>query len=447
MVSICVLAVLTTILAGTAAFILFGSNQLLAGKNEELIKQLKEKNPESPLMDEKIADEMKDIIEPVLRTWQTADESKLPLQMDRGFRERILQTIRLLKKSGLRRELRFLNVSVEQTGKQHNFRYWDDRGREWREGVITGSALERYVSTDGNVLSENLYRSIRMVIRQSRHISNSERKQNKERRKNYQKEISTFYDKHRIQICPSCGAEMTIDAQEVTCPYCDRKFFANFFDWQTEEFIFEVIPARNLLTEVLPQSLLIAVLSGVSSLMVMMFLGNTIDFLTKLLLCGICIIIGFVLAVIIRVVPEQIKEKRCKKIVRYSENVLRSNICDELWKNVDKNQVLDLWLGRLRIKKVSNSEDMTTLTLRVPVNRTELTGEGKIQINEDVLKAQFQRARYPQRMKSKGEIITDKECPSCGAPFKPDENNCCSYCGYGLHIDNSKWKMLPLYYK
>ena len=177
MVSICVLAVLTTILAGTAAFILFGSNQLLAGKNEELIKQLKEKNPESPLMDEKIADEMKDIIEPVLRTWQTADESKLPLQMDRGFRERILQTIRLLKKSGLRRELRFLNVSVEQTGKQHNFRYWDDRGREWREGVITGSALERYVSTDGNVLSENLYRSIRMVIRQSRHISNSERKQ------------------------------------------------------------------------------------------------------------------------------------------------------------------------------------------------------------------------------------------------------------------------------
>lgn len=442
MVSVYVLAILSTVLAGVIAFILFGADQLLAGKNEVLMKQLKEKNSDSPFMDETIADEMKDSIEPILRTWQTADKNNLPLQMDKGFRERILQTIHLLKKSGLHRELRFSNVSVEQTGKQYNFRYWDDRGREWREGVITASALERYVSTDGNVLSENLYRSIRMVIRQSRHIRNSERKQNKERKKNYQKEISTFYDKHRKQICPSCGAELTIDAQEVTCPYCDRKFFANFFDWQTEEFIFEVIPARNLLTEVLPQSLLIAALSGLSSLMMLLFLGDTIDFLTRVMLCGIGIIVGFILAFIVLAVPERIKESRCKKIVRYSEDRLRSDICDELWKNADKNQMLDLWLGKLKIKKVSHSEDMTRLTIQVPVNKTELTEEGAIQTNQNMLKAQVERARYPQRMKSKGEVITDKECPSCGAPFEPDENNCCSYCGYGLHIDNSKWKLL-----
>lgn len=98
MVSVYVLAVLTTILAGAVAFALFGADQLFAGKNEELMKQLKEKDPESPFMDEKIADEMKDAIEPILRTWQTADKNQLPLQMDRGFRERILQTIYLLKK-------------------------------------------------------------------------------------------------------------------------------------------------------------------------------------------------------------------------------------------------------------------------------------------------------------------------------------------------------------
>lgn len=302
--------------------------------------------------------------------------------------------------------------------------------------------MERYVTTDGDVLSENLYRSIRMVIRQSRHIRNSERKQNKERKKNAQKEISIFYDKHRRQNCPSCGAELTIDAQEVTCPYCDRKFFANFFDWQTEEFIFEAIPARNLMTEVLPQSLLIALFSGVLSLLVMLFLGDTIDILTRLLLCGISIIAGFILSFIVFTVPEQMKEKQCKKIVRYSEDLLRSNICDALWKEDTEKQVLDLSLGKLKIKKISHTEDMTTLAIQVPVSRTELTEDGAIQIKKEKLKAQVERARYPQRMKSKGEVVIDKQCPSCGGPFKPDENNCCSYCGYGLHIDNSKWKIV-----
>ena len=52
------------------------------------------------------------------------------------------------------------------------------------------------------------------------------------------------------------------------------------------------------------------------------------------------------------------------------------------------------------------------------------------------------RARYPRRMKSKGQaVFEEKECPRCGANFMPDKNGCCSYCGYQLSIDNSKWRI------
>lgn len=36
----------------------------------------------------------------------------------------------------------------------------------------------------------------------------------------------------------------------------------------------------------------------------------------------------------------------------------------------------------------------------------------------------------------------EKECPSCGANYIPDNNGCCSYCGYSLQVDNAKWKLL-----
>ena len=52
------------------------------------------------------------------------------------------------------------------------------------------------------------------------------------------------------------------------------------------------------------------------------------------------------------------------------------------------------------------------------------------------------RARYPRHMKSKGQaVFEEKECPRCGANFMPDKNGCCSYCGYQLSIDNSKWRI------
>ena len=51
----------------------------------------------------------------------------------------------------------------------------------------------------------------------------------------------------------------------------------------------------------------------------------------------------------------------------------------------------------------------------------------------------MQRARYPEKRKVDGEFFAEKDCPSCGANFIPDENHCCSFCGYGLQVNNAKW--------
>ena len=54
-------------------------------------------------------------------------------------------------------------------------------------------------------------------------------------------------------------------------------------------------------------------------------------------------------------------------------------------------------------------------------------------------KLTLQRARYPERRKEDGAFLIEKDCPSCGANFIPDANHCCSFCGYGLQVDNAKW--------
>lgn len=56
-------------------------------------------------------------------------------------------------------------------------------------------------------------------------------------------------------------------------------------------------------------------------------------------------------------------------------------------------------------------------------------------------KLTLQRAKNPKKRKTDGDFFTEKECPSCGANFLPNENGCCSYCGYTLYEDSIKWKI------
>ena len=55
---------------------------------------------------------------------------------------------------------------------------------------------------------------------------------------------------------------------------------------------------------------------------------------------------------------------------------------------------------------------------------------------------QSRHVRSADRNEKKKSYYSDMlriTCPSCGANFMPDENHCCSFCGFGLQVNNAKW--------
>lgn len=96
-------------------------------------------------------------------------------------------------------------------------------------------------------------------------------------------------------------------------------------------------------------------------------------------------------------------------------------------------------VGTIRLKKVVNTEETTTITVQVYISETYLPQGRKPHTRKYKRTLVLQRARYPQRRKQDGKLFTERECPSCGANFVPDENHCCSFCGYSFQADSAKW--------
>ena len=99
--------------------------------------------------------------------------------------------------------------------------------------------------------------------------------------------------------------------------------------------------------------------------------------------------------------------------------------CDRRWR--DEDSTLDNGITVIRIVSCIYSADPLFLQTeeRQRVRRRREDEQNKT----DVYKRQGQ------------DIVIEKECPSCGANYVPDEKGCCSYCGYSLKVDNSKWKI------
>ena len=103
---------------------------------------------------------------------------------------------------------------------------------------------------------------------------------------------------------------------------------------------------------------------------------------------------------------------------------------------------MDDSVGTIRLKKVVNTEETTTITVQVYISETDLPQGRKPSARKYKRTLVLQRARYPQRRKQDGKLFTERECPSCpscGANFVPDENHCCSFCGYSFQADSAKW--------
>lgn len=434
MVQVILYALVITAIEALLLAVLIQSLNSSAAKNRKTLRS--EEPPEAPLSRGKLHDEMRRAMEPMLLAWRDADETKLPARMDKTFKQHAVHSVALLRERHLRRELRFTDIQVHTTDKRYNFAYWNDFGREWREGIVYAAVLERYLTEDGSVLSEQFYPRARLIVTQSRHIHFNDQKKQKPQPGKKQTD-ETLYADSREQICPSCGGTVTVDTQEVTCPFCGRVFVSVFHDWQTESFIFEEYKRSKDFTAFIPFLLLVLFCNAA---FLLPYREDTISPLFALFLCVLGTLFAGVLYVIYAVIAGKLRGLRTRSIVRYSESLLRGCLYEALWAEADRSSVLDLWIGKVSVRSVRHTEDTTAIRLSFPVFTRSIGDNNAITLRRAHHADTYVRARYPERLRAKGEIVQDKECPSCGGAFIPDEKGCCKACGFSLHIDNAKWK-------
>ena len=379
---------------------------------------------DTPLRNSKIRNDIKKAFERILIPLGKADQDLLPARMDMAFRKKIVSQINRLNRNKLCRKIYVTDVVPVP---KNDFETWNDDGREWRESVLKCSTLERFESTKDNTVQHEIYRKNSYLrILQSRHVRLADQK---EKKKSY------YNDKLRI-TCPSCGASVKLDSQQVTCEYCGAVIKNEFYDWQTESFeIYESI-STNL------KRFLQLIVSG-SILFVCVFLCLYLIEDTEIsLAAGVGAAILALGVIVSPIIYGKVKQYNLvKKIVGYSENYLRACLNEYFLKNESDKDMLDFSVDTIKLLKVANTDEITKVTAEIYGTKTFLPENQKPFTKIIKKKLTLQRARNPEKRKTDGDFFTEKECPSCGANFLPDENGCCSYCGYTLHEDSIKWKI------
>ena len=359
--------------------------------------------------------------ERVLLPLSKADEKLLPVRMDLTFRRNTERQLELLKRRQLCRDIRLIDVVPIP---QNDFERWNDDGREWREATLECSALERFVPKQGGRPVYEHYRQNASVrILQSRHIRSSDRTDDNNN--------SYYTGKLRI-ACPSCGAQVELRSQQTVCPYCGGLIQSDFYDWQTETFEIHEKMGSNL-------AQILLLLGSTALLFVCTFLCFGLIKDTEVsLAAGVGTAAGIVAAMVaFQFYKENRQRNLAGKIASYSENYLRSCIHDVLCR--EEESLLEQSVGTIRLKRVVNTEETTKIRVRVCLSDTYLPKSRRPYTKKYKRTLTLQRARNPEQRKDDGSFFTEKDCPSCGANFVPDENYCCSFCGYGLQVSNAKW--------
>ena len=379
---------------------------------------------DTPLRNSKIRNDIKKAFERILIPLGKADQDLLPARMDMAFRKKIVSQINRLNRNKLCRKIYVTDVVPVP---KNDFETWNDDGREWRESVLKCSTLERFESTKDNTVQHEIYRKNSYLrILQSRHVRLADQK---EKKKSY------YNDKLRI-TCPSCGASVKLDSQQVTCEYCGAVIKNEFYDWQTESFeIYESI-STNL------KRFLQLIVSGFILFVCVFLCLYLIEDTEISLAAGVGAAILALGVLVSPIIYGKVKQDNlAKKIVGYSENYLRACLNEYFLKNESDKDMLDFSVDTIKLLKVANTDDITKVTAEIHGTKTFLPENQKPFTKKIKKKLTLQRARNPEKRKTDGDFFTEKECPSCGANFLPDENGCCSYCGYTLHEDSIKWKI------
>ena len=416
-------AVLCTVYIGKRILTIDFSEYCSKNSKKAKLERLLAKR-ETPLHDSKIRRDMRKAFEGVLIPLGKADQKLLPARMDRAFRRKIVSQINRLNRNRLCRKIYVTDVVPVP---KNDFEAWNDDGREWRESVLKCSTLERFESTEDDKVQHEIYRKNSYLrILQSRHIRSADRK---EKKKSY------YSDKLRI-TCPSCGADVKLDSQQVTCEYCGAVIKNEFYDWQTETFeIYESI-GTNL------KRFLQLLVSGCILFLCVFLCLYLIEDTEISLAAGVGAAVLAFGGIITPIICGKIRQERLAgKIARCSENYLRACLNEYFWENESDEDLLDFSVGTIKLLKVAHTEETTTVTADIFGTKTFLPENPKPYTENFKKRLIMQRARYPEKRKADGEFFTEKDCPSCGANFMPDENHCCSFCGFGLQVNNAKWSV------
>ena len=377
---------------------------------------------DTPLQNSKIRRDIRKAFERVLIPLGKADQKLLPARMDMTFRKKIVSKINRLNKNNLCCNIYVTDVVPVP---KNDFETWSDDGREWRESVLMCSTLERFESTEDNTVRHEIYRkNSSLRILQSRHVRSADRN---EKKKSY------YSDMLRI-TCPSCGADVRLVSQQVICEYCGAVIKNEFYDWQTESFeLYESI-STNL------KRFFQLLVSGCILFLCVFLCLYLIEDTEISLAAGVGAAVLAFGVIITPIIYGKVKqEKLAGKIARYSENYLRACLNEHFWENESDEDLLDFSVGTIKLLKVNHAEETTTVTADIFGTKTFLPENQKPFTKKFKKRLIIQRARYPEKRKADGEFYVEKDCPSCGANFMPDENHCCSFCGFGLQVNNAKW--------
>ena len=376
----------------------------------------------TPLQNSKIRSDIRKAFERILVPLGNADKDLLPARMDMAFRKKIVSQINRLNRNKLCRKIYVTDVVPIP---KNNFETWSDDGREWRESVLMCSTLERFESTEDNTVRHEIYRkNSSLRILQSRHVRSADRN---EKKKSY------YSDMLRI-TCPSCGADVRLVSQQVICEYCGAVIKNEFYDWQTESFeLYESI-STNL------KRFFQLLVSGCILFLCVFLCLYLIEDAEISLAAGVGAAVLAFGVIITPIIYGKVKqEKLAGKIARYSENYLRACLNEHFWENESDEDLLDFSVDTIKLLKVAHTEETTTVTADIFGTKTFLPENQKPFTKKFKKRLIIQRARYPEKRKADGEFYVEKDCPSCGANFMPDENHCCSFCGFGLQVNNAKW--------
>lgn len=392
----------------------------MAGKSYRP-KTRRDFNPESPLEGQGVPKDIRLAVTQVLYAFYRSDETLLPVRIDSKCRDRLVHEIKCLNRHKIGRVLKFSACRMDDTSGKTGWKKSNEGGREWREGTIRGRIQDCLIRLDtGETISERLIRDGFVTIVQSRRIRSDDRREDK----------SLYYDDTEKIICRSCGAEVERSSEITICPYCGAYIESDFYDWQLESFEIgkegaDVFKYIGILTAAVFMPLIISMLLSEN-----WYAG---------LAPGFCI--GIILALILIGAYMLLFKDYSKQIVRYSENTLRKNIVEYLWNQPCDKDLLERNLDEFSIRKVDNSEMETRITVKMHIKEQRYIPDGKLESKGKSEILTLTRARYPDRMKAKGVIFQEKECPACGANYVPDKNGNCSYCGYGLYVQNRNWKV------